>query len=142
MHSTSKVNIWCVWLTFYALCEFMPVDIDTTVYHRTAIPFRREYTATAQAKIWEVVQAGGQQAVEPSNVPKAIALKECWFRMFFSHKRSSGQGIVGRLYPLLKNHFSIFLDTEVSIGFKKWLRINGCLSLFNAFGFSGSVWTS
>ena len=30
----------------------------------------------------------------------------------FSHKRSTGQGIVGRLYEGLKEDFKVFLDSE------------------------------
>ncbi len=32
--------------------------------------------------------------------------------LFFSHKRSTGQGLVGRLYEGLKDWYKIFLDSE------------------------------
>mmetsp|Transcript_4017 Transcript_4017/g.5638 ORF Transcript_4017/g.5638 Transcript_4017/m.5638 type:complete len:839 (+) Transcript_4017:81-2597(+) len=33
-------------------------------------------------------------------------------RLFLSHKRSSGQGIAGRLFEGFKNHYKVFLDSE------------------------------
>jgi hypothetical protein len=33
------------------------------------------------------------------------------FKVFLSHKRSTGQGIAGRLYEGLKNYYKVFLDS-------------------------------
>ncbi len=32
--------------------------------------------------------------------------------MFLSHKRSTGQGLAGRIWESLKNNYDIFLDSE------------------------------
>jgi hypothetical protein len=39
-------------------------------------------------------------------------LKIDFFSFLFSHKRSTGQGIAGRLFEGLKDHYKVFLDSE------------------------------
>ena len=57
-----------------------------------------------------------------ANSPKLAALfgqddehEDISSRLFLSHKRSTGQGIAGRLFEGLRKHYKIFLDSEAKV---------------------------
>jgi len=60
----------------------------------------------------QIIQKFEQEKINFENLPKNITPEDTSTRLFLSHKRSTGQGIAGRLYEGLKNEYKIFLDSE------------------------------
>ena len=72
------------------------------VFHDKAVPFLKGFQDTTAVNLIKFVS-------------KTTSQEDINTRAFLSHKRSSAQGMAGRLYQALKG-YRIFLDTEADFG--------------------------
>eukprot|EP00732_Lithocolla_globosa_P000401 Lithocolla_globosa_v1_NODE_120_length_6112_cov_229.957240.p1 type:complete len:1897 gc:universal NODE_120_length_6112_cov_229.957240:270-5960(+) len=77
-----------------------------------ALPFRLEYTAKTVDDLHERWMKGLVDLTEMLEcAPPILQQAQLIFHVFWSHKRTTGQGIVGRLFPKFAD-YHCFLDSE------------------------------
>lgn len=85
---------------FPGISEIPPFLQSTEIFHDKAITYHKQYL---------------QACIDDLNkklAKRTQAEEDVHTRAFLSHKRSSAQGLTGRLYQGLKDNYKIFLDSE------------------------------
>jgi len=97
-------NLRIIVVHFNASCAFpdaseFPESL-VDVFNQKAITFIEQYADSCADMILKKIEA------------KNTSVEDLITRAFFSHKRSTGQGMTGRLYERLKGDYKLFLDSE------------------------------